>query len=391
VIAGAGSEVLSVLHVDAGREWRGGQNQLRLLARELEGAGCVRQTVATRPDSRLATEVRGAGVEVRPLSWRIGFDPRAVVGLSRAAARRDLLHAHSSHALQAAVAALALSGAPCRLVASRRTPFPPTSPGVWRRADVVLAVSSHVAGVLVRSGLEPRRVRVVHDGVDPDELRPGRSGALRTAAGVKDEVTLVGALGALTRTKDHATFLRAAARVAERRPDVHFVVVGEGPERARLERRVREVGLEGRFHLPGHVEKAGRSLPDLDLFVMPSRDEGLGSAVLEAVAAGVPALVVRAGGLADVARAGLPSVPPGDPEALAGAMARLLGDAAARRDAVRAGERALPGFTAAAMAAGTLRTYREVLARDRALREHLRLQERTARRRRARPPRGDGA
>lgn len=389
--SGAGGEVLSVLHVDAGREWRGGQNQLRLLARELEGAGHVRQTVATRPDSRLASEVRAVGVEVRPLTWRIGFDPRAVVGLSRTVVGRDLLHAHSSHALQAAVAALALSGAPCRLVASRRTPFPPASPGVWRRADVVLAVSSHVAGVLVRSGLEPRRVRVVHDGVDPDDLHPRRTGALRAASGVTDEVTLVGAVGALTRTKGHATFLRAAARVAELRPEVHFVVVGEGPERARLERRVREAGLEDRFHLPGHVERAGRSLPDLDLFVMPSRDEGLGSAVLEAVAAGVPALVVRAGGLADMARAGLPSVAPGDPEALAGAMARLLGDAGARRDAVRAGERALPGFTAAAMAAGTLRAYREVVARDRALREHLRRQERTARRRRARPPRGDGA
>lgn len=377
---------LRVLHVDAAREWRGGQNQLRLLARELEGRPGVEQAVATRADSRLGEEVRALGVPLRPLAWAAGVDPRAVAGLARAATGWDVLHAHSSHALQAAVAALALDGGPAGLVASRRLDFRLRSPGVWRRADLVLAVSRAVSEVMVECGLEPARLRVVHDGVDPGELRPQRPGRLRAAAGVPEGATLVGTLGALVGHKDHPTFVGAAARVAERRPAVHFLVAGEGPERGRLERMVEEAGLAGRFHLPGHVDAAARSLSDLDLFVMSSSGEGLGSAVLEAMAAGVPAVVTRAGGLADVAETGVPSVPPGDPRALAGAVTRLLEDPGARRDAVRAGERALPGFTTAAMATGTLRAYREVVARSRRIREHFRRQERTARRRRSREP-----
>lgn len=386
--AGAGAPgpdaTLRVLHVDAAREWRGGQNQLRLLARELERRPGVEQAVAARADSRLAEEVRSLGVRLRPLTWAAGVDPRAVAGLAALASGWDLLHAHSSHALQAALAALALDGGPAGLVASRRLDFRLRSPGVWRRADLVLAVSRAVSDVMVECGVEPARLRVVHDGVDPDELRPQRPGRLRAAAGVPEGAALVGTLGALVGHKDHPTLVRAAAEVAEGRPDVHFAVAGEGPERARLERMVEEAGLVGRFHLPGHVDAAARSLSDLDLFVMSSSGEGLGSAVLEAMAAGVPAVITRAGGLADVAEAGVPSVPPGDPGALAGEVARLLEDARARRSAARAGERALPGFTSAAMATGTLRAYREVVGRGRRLWEHFRRQERTARRRRSR-------
>lgn len=378
---------LRVLHVDAAREWRGGQNQLRLLARELADAQEVEQTVAAGSGSRLAREARAAGVAVRPLAWDAALDPRAVAALAAEVGGADVVHAHSSHALQACVLALALAGAPARLVAARRLDFPLRSPAVWRRADLVLAVSGAVRRVLLEGGLEPARVRVAHDGVDPDELHPQRPGRLRAAAGVPDDVPLVGAVGALVRHKDHRTFARTAAAVARRREDVHFVVAGEGPERGEVERLRGVAGLEGRLHLPGHVSDAARSLCDLDVFVMSSREEGLGTAVLEAMAAGVPVAVTRAGGLADVAGDELPSAPPEDPEALAAEVLRLLEEPDARASAVRAGHRRLESFTAGRMARRTLRAYRDVVAWHRRRRRHARMLERRADFRRARPPR----
>lgn len=379
---------LRVLHVDSAREWRGGQNQVRLLAKELRRRPGVEQAVAARGGSRLADEVRALSVDVAPLPWGPALDPRAVVGLARLCPDRDVVHAHGSHALQAALLALAASGAPARLVAARRTDLALRSAAVWRRADLVLAVSDAARRTLIGSGLSPGRVRVVPDGVDPDELDPASRGALRAAAGVPDAAPLVGSVGALEVGKDHATFVRAAAIVAGRRADVRFVIAGDGPERTRLERLARREGLGGRLALPGHVPDVARSLADLDLFVMCSRREGMGSAALEALAAGVPVVLARAGGLAEIAGETLPSVPAGDPGALAEAVDRLLGDDDARAAAVRAGERRVAEFGIDRTADATLRAYRDVVDAAARRREWRARMDRAAAWRRARPPVG---
>lgn len=376
-----------VLHVDSAREWRGGQNQVRLLAARLRERGDVVQAVAGRAGSRLLSEAAELEVPTLPLPWGPGLDLRAVAGLAREAGDWDLLHAHSSHALQAAVLALAASGVPARMVAARRLDYPPGSPAVWRRADLVLAVSRAVRRVLLGSGLDPRRVCVVHDGIEPARLGSRRPGALRRAAGASPDDLLVGAVGALVGHKDHRTLVRAAARVAEDRPGaIRFVVAGEGPLREELAGLVRELGLGERFALPGHVPDVARSLGDLDLFVMSSREEGLGTAVLEAMAAGVPAVVTRAGGLVDVAGEAVPSVPPEDPGALAAEILRLLEDPAERERVAAAGRtRVEERFTARRMAEGTLAAYRRVLDSARKRREHAGWMERAGRLARALP------
>lgn len=375
-----------VLHVDSAREWRGGQNQVRLLARELEGRAGVDQALAGRAGSRLLEAAAGAGVETLPLDWSPALDPRAVAGLAGEAGRWDLVHAHTSHALQAVLLAVAAGGGDVRLVAARRVAGRPGSPAVWRRADLVLAVSGPVRDGLVAAGLEPTRVRVVHDGVDPGALRPARPGVLRRAAGAPEDGLLVGAVGALEPGKGHDLLLRAAARVTRRRDDVRFVVAGAGPARERLEALARELGLGDRLTLAGHVPDVARSLVDLDLFVMSSREEGMGSVVLEAMAAGVPAVVTRAGGLAEAAGDAVPTVPPEDPEALAAEILRLLEDGAARERIGEAGRRRVEArFTAARMADETLAAYRAVLSSHRRRREHARWMERVGRLGRALP------
>lgn len=371
---------MRVLHVDSAREWRGGQNQVRLLARRLRGRPEIEQVVAGRAGSQLLEAAAGAGVPTLPLPWRPALDLRAVAGLAREAGARDLVHAHTSHALQAAVLALAASGAPARLVAARRVAGRPGSPAVWRRADLVLAVSGAARDGLTAAGVEPSRVRVVHDGVDPTALRPPRPGALRRAAGAPVGESLVGAAGALEPGKGHDLLLRAAARVARSRPGVRFVVAGEGPARRRLERLARELELGDRLALPGHVPDVARSLADLDLFVMCSRKEGLGTAALEAMAAGVPTVVTRAGGLAEAAGDAVPTVAPGDPGALAAEILRLLDDRAARERIGAAGRRRVEErFTARRMADATVAAYREVLDSARKRREHAAWMERAGR------------
>ncbi|HYF24927.1 MAG TPA: glycosyltransferase, partial [Baekduia sp.] len=167
--------------------------------------------------------------------------------------------------------------------------------------------------------------------------------------------------------KRHADVLRAMWVLRERHPDLRYVVVGDGPERAGLERLAAELGLAGRTTFTGQLphQEALEVARRATLFVMPSIDEAFGVAYVEAMAGGVPALgAYGESGPGEIARAGdgIVLVPPGDPHLLAAELEPLLDDpqrrgrlgAAARRTVER-------HFTWAACGAATVAAYEEAL------------------------------
>lgn len=322
---------MRVLHVESGQEWRYTRNQVSLLLRGLQRRGDVQQAVASLARSRLAVEAESLGIPVIPLPWAVGTDPRALRTLARHARLGwDVYHAHDSHALRLLVYLSALEGSPARLVASRRVPDRPPSPWKWRRAHLVLAASEATRKAALEAGVEPGRVVVVPNALDPSDLEPQRPGRLREAAGADSGHFLVGSLAALGADRDHATLLRAAALVANRHPEARFALFGEGPERHRLERLIDGLGLAGRACLPGYVPDARLSLTDFDLFVMPSLWEELSTSCLEAMWLGVPAVMTSKGD--DQLRSeGIEPVRPGDHVALAEAVGRFIEEEEYRR------------------------------------------------------------
>lgn len=327
----------------------------------------LHQQLLARSDSRLAAEARRTGVPVRDVPWRGAVDPAALRALVRECSTDwDVVHAHDGHAVQAVLAARALGGGRARVVASRRVDFATRRPDLWRKADLIIAVSGGIRDVLLGQGIERRRIAVVHSGVDPQAVHPDPSEDIRARAGAGPDELLVAAVGALVPHKDHGTFVRAASILTRDGLDVRYAVYGEGPERERLTRLIRAEGLEDRFVLAGQVPDIAGRLAALDIFVMSSRQEGLGTACVEAMQVGLPIASTSAGGLADLAAAGAFSpVPPEDAVALADSIRRLALDPAARRAAARAAAAAAPSFSTEKMVRGTLRCYR-VLAAQRA-------------------------
>jgi len=298
---------------------------------------------------------------VRPVAWDAAFDPRPVLRIRREIRSGwDLIHVHDSHGLQASLAARMLAGFHVPIVASRRVAIPMRSPSTWKRAEAIIAVSESVRSVLRSQGIDASRIRVIHSGVSLTELADPLPGRLRESASNDPGAPFVGAVGALTPEKGHAWLLRSAALTARAFPAARFAVFGVGPERSSLLRLAASLGIADRIVFPGRIEQIGRSLADLDLFVMPSLSEGLGTAAVEAMLAGCPVVLSGAGGLADLAGDEIPTVPPGDVEALAGEMTRLLSDRAARS---LLGERASARgaqFTVERMMRATLDLYGEV-------------------------------
>jgi L-malate glycosyltransferase len=348
-----------VVHLASGREWRGGQRQVWLLARELARLN-VPQVVLTGAGGMLVERLRRHGIRVRTVPWTAGLDPRVLPGLiAELRAAPSLVHAHDAHAVT--LGGLAAAFCARRLVATRRVDFHLRRRGYWGRAAAVIAISDAVARVLVEDGIAPARVHVVHSGIALDEVRRMPRLGVRERLGIAPDTLIAVNVAALVGHKDHATLLSAAGLLRDTLPSLHWVIAGEGPERAALERLRTELRLDRRVHLLGYLEDPARLIADAGCFVMSSRDEGLGTSVLEAMALGIPVASTRAGGLPEMLQdgAGL-LVPPGDAAALAAAVERLLSDATLAREVTTAAAARVEQFTAARMAEAVRSVYRSL-------------------------------
>jgi len=317
-----------VLQVDAGREWRGGQTQVRLLARELARQPDVEQRLVTKRDGELAHRSTADGIHVIGVAWTISLDPRALVGLLRTVRsfRPEIIHAHDSHALRLALVARKLAARQrSRVVAYRLVDYPIRRGGIWFRADHIVAVSGAVRGVLLAAGVPAERVSVIPPGVDPEGTQSAaeRPFDVRRRLGLQTGTRVAVNVGALVEQKDQLTLVRAAYLAREREPDLHWVIAGEGKQRAALEAEISRFGLGDRVHLLGHIDGAGPLLADADVFVLSSKAEGLPNVVLEALALGRPVVATRAGGTPEVLPPGA-LVNVGDADALAQKVAQAL-------------------------------------------------------------------
>jgi len=191
---------------------------------------------------------------------------------------------------------------------------------------------------------------------------------VRAAFRMPHGAPVVGNVAALAPHKGQKHLIAAAKLVVRDVPDARFLIVGEGELKDQLERQIKHLALERHVFLTGFRADALRLMKSFDIFAMSSVTEGLGSAVLEAMACGLPIVSTRAGGLPEVVADGETGllVPPHDEPALAQAIVALLGDAALRASMGAAGRlRVVDAFSIETMVAKTLDVYKNrVKTRD---------------------------
>jgi glycosyltransferase involved in cell wall biosynthesis len=273
--------------------------------------------VADRPDTKtvLLEPVRN-----KADALRIAAHVRAIRSL-----RPEIFHANMRipWSCQYGVLAATMTRG-TRILAVEHAPVPPANATQRRlRAWLTTHVDIHVAHseaaareIEELSGLPRSTLRVIHLGVPDGPLDPIDE---RPIAG-----PTVGSIGRLVREKGFDVLIRALTRL----PKVAALVIGDGPERGPLERLAREQGVEDRVVFLGWKEDARRWLTAMDVFVVPSRIEGFGLGIVEAMLARVPVIAAAVGGTAEVIideETGW-LVPPDDPDALAAAIERVLGD-----------------------------------------------------------------
>lgn len=325
---------MRLFQVDAGKEWRGGQRQSFLLAKEIKKRGYPLEFVV-QPNSPLHEKALEANLSVTPIKIRNEFDLMASLRLARVMKRKNgvLVHFHDAHSLAAGSYAASLAKVPIRII-SRRVDFAlnknPFSQRKYKKGvDSIIAVSLGVKKVLIACGIDSRVIEVVPSGIDflsPEDMK--KSDYLRKELSLAPDDYLVGIVAHLADHKGHKYLIDATKRLKDKAPKIKIIIVGEGPLLMKLTRQAKEIHVEDMVFFLGFREDVHKILASLDLFVLSSYLEGLGSSIIDAMAHKLPVVATNVGGIPEVVIDGKTGllVPPRHPAALAEAILKLYGD-----------------------------------------------------------------
>jgi glycosyltransferase involved in cell wall biosynthesis len=370
----ANSIYLRIAGVDPERNFGGGETQVIGLTLELLRMG-HRAELFCDPDGRLWGRAQAAGVKCYPLRVRNAIDVAAGLRLRALLAHEtfDVIHFHTARAH--ALAPYAAGDSRLRVV-TRRMDYPPSR---WSArclynlaVDGVIAISAGVAEALIGAGVTPDRIRIVRSGVDCTRFAPPNEIERQTARAkldLKPNEVAIGAVGTLTPRKGHRVLIDAVVLARKSIAPIEggglrCLIGGAGPLHDELTALARDRNCTDIVRMLGAVEDMRALLAALDIFVMPSLNEGLGIAALEATAMGLPVVASAVGGLPEVVEDGVSGMlfKSGDATALAAALIDLATNPARRAAAgAAARRRALAKFSVQAMAQGNLDYYRELI------------------------------
>ena len=362
----------TIFHLDRQRSWTGQISRVFQVARGLHEDDFEVGMVA-HPGSQIGARCQEIGIEVITLPMRgFQFWP-TVLRLSRRLKGRniDVLHAHGPRDHLLAMMVCRLAGIPhllrtkhnhTRLRSGRFSRF------AYEQSDRVVTVSEYVRQLLIEDGLQPDHIVAIHDSVDVERFSP-RPPPLELARewGIEPHHVVLGNVSSLHHRKGIDLVLRAFASLRDLSDFENFRCLLIGKRWERWKELIAELGLADKVIVPGFYTEIPDALALFDLYVLPSREEALGTSVVEAMATERPVIVSRVGGLVEAVtpETGV-LVESEDVEGLARAMRQLLGNPEHARKLGRAArQRVLEKHSEKVLIKRTIDLYHDILGRSR--------------------------
>lgn len=358
------SNNLKVLHLSSEKSWRGGEQQIAYLIGELQKQG-VKSFVALRKGSAFEEYCQKNNIPFTALNFSNEFDVGTALGIKKYAQASgiDLVHMHTAKGHGLGVLASVL-GMKTPLVLSKRTDFP-VKPNFFSRfkfnypgIQKILCVSGKIKEIIDVELKVPSKSVAVYSGVDLNKFKFEKKHFFHDLLGLSHDIKLVGNTSAIAPHKDYFTFVKVAKAVCETEANVRFLVIGSGPLENEIKEFVKENNLQDKVLFTGFINNLPEVLFNLDVFLITSNEEGLGTSILDAHACKVPVVATRAGGIPEIVIDGVSGTTSnvGDVEALAEAVRKRLND----RELFKAPE-FVKDFSKEATAAKTLQVYQSIL------------------------------
>jgi glycosyltransferase involved in cell wall biosynthesis len=298
---------MKILHINTERTWRGGEQQTLYLLKGLRERQIASHLVC-QPDSPMANRAKEADQNVFTVTMRGEVDPIASYQLRKLIQKYkyDIIHSHTSHAHT--LAFFASKGLRTRRLVTRRVDF-----SIFRHsflqlsgikyrfmADYYIAISHRIKEVLVNDGIPGHRIFVAHSGIDPHRFIQETGDHLVSEFDIKENQRVVINVAHLAGHKGQIYLVRAIPHVLAKLPDTRFFIIGKGELLDELKETAAALGLKRELVFTGFRQDVGAFYKIADLFVMSSIQEGLGTAVLDALALGKPVVGAKAGGIPEI-------------------------------------------------------------------------------------------
>jgi len=365
---------MKTLHINTERTWRGGEQQTLYLLRSLKERR-IKSHLACQPGSPMEKKALEAGVEVFPIAMRGEVDLPASLRIRKLITRHgyDIVHSHTSHAHTLAFFA-SLGCGTCRLVTRRvdfsifRNRFLPINGIKYRfMADYYIAISHQIKQVMVKDGIAADRIFVVHSGIDPQRFARAAGDHLTEEFKLRPDERVVINVAHLAGHKGQKYLVGAIPHVLAAIPNVRFFIIGKGELMSELQALSVSLGIGHALTFTGFRNDVGAFYKIADLFVMSSVQEGLGTAILDALALGKPVVAANSGGIPEIIRDGQTGrlVEAANPQALAKGIIEMLTNVELAGAMARRGQADVKAkFSINAMVESNLAVYNRLLTSD---------------------------
>lgn len=363
---------MKILHISSPKTWRGGEQQLLYLAEELRVLG-FQQLIMCPFNSAVHQYCLKKHIGHITYFKRFSANPMVGFRVAQTCKREkiDMIHVHDSHAHNFAILSAVLTKMDLPIIVSRRVDFPVKDSGMsaykYNHPQVakIICVSNAIKEIMEPSIINKSKLAVVHSGIDLKKFDAYKAeGRLRKEFNIPDDHMIIGNVAALAPHKDYPTFIRTAKRLIEGGLKAKFFAIGDGPLRKETIEAIDEAGMKEHIFLTGFRDDVVQVLPELDVFLITSETEGLGTSILDALCAKVPVVATKAGGIIEIIEHEVNGLlaEVADDESLAKHVLFLSENQEVRQRFVQAGMEKIKQFSKAETARKTIEVYSSAFA-----------------------------
>jgi len=299
--------MINILHISSPITWRGGERQIANLMLSLLDKN-INQFLLCPENTPLAIFCKEHGFKAVTLSKGNGFSLKWAITIYNTCVKHQIshIHVHDSKSHTYAIIAATLYRKTPKIIVSRRVIFPIKRKWLTRfkythsKVEVILCISKAVEQVVLDSfpGAKTFIIPSCIDVTKYDDLP--KSNSLRTKHHISDDITLIGYVAALSKEKDHNTFIETARLILKKRNKLMFFIIGEGKEKRIINQLLKKHNLQDKIILTGFIKEIDQIIPQLDLLLFTSVSEGLGSSILDFFLAKVPVVSTQCGGVEEI-------------------------------------------------------------------------------------------
>ncbi len=362
---------MKILHFSSAKTWRGGEQQIAYLYEELQKEQ-IQQWIFCAKGSALATYCQEQTIPYFTYQKRFSVDPLVACQFKKISKKLkiDLIHLHDAHSHTFGYIS-AILGNTVPYILSRRVDFPVKNNWLsyqkYNHSSIkkMLSVSHYVQQILAPSIHDKTKLQVVHSGIDTSRFQYTNQHILRKEYAIPLNTSIIANVAAIAPHKDYFTFVDTAAILLKNNRALKFLIIGaDGGEETRIKKYIQEKEVTDHFILTGFRKDIPQILPEVDIFLFTSKEEGLGTSVIDALACGIPIVATKAGGVPEIIQDGKNGslAPIKDAPSLANKVDALLNDSSTRAKFVKNGQQTALQFSKEETARKTLVVYQEVLA-----------------------------